>query len=76
MAVTTELEEIVMTGIELVREEEACEGREEIIAVFLKYFPEHEDAIRSYLTAMESELKDSEVRAARMQRDYLESRWV
>jgi len=51
-------------------------SRAEVLEVFLQYFPEYEPEITSYFAALDRETEDSEVLAARLHREYLESRWI
>ena len=51
-------------------------SRSGVIEVLLRYFPEYEVEITDYFAALEKENEDSEVLAARLHREYLESRWI
>jgi len=51
-------------------------SRSEVMETFLRYFPEYEVEITDYFDALDKETEDSEVLAARLHREYLESRWV
>jgi len=51
-------------------------SRPEVMDVFLRYFPEYEVEIADYFATLDKETEDSEVLAARLHREYLESRWV
>ena len=81
--VTAHEEQTVETAVELVSET-LCFGekapplcsRAEVMEICLQYFPEYENEIRRYFLALVDELADAEVLAARLQREYLESRWI
>lgn len=75
-------DDVVTAALELVTEvldrktlQSPCK-RTVIRAAMLRYFPEYSAEIASYFEALDKEVEDSAVLAARLQRDYLESRWV
>lgn len=82
MVTAHECDDTVATALNLIDEvltEKALRrprSRPEVMEVFLRYFPEYEAEITNYFAALNRETEDSEVLAARLRREYLESRWV
>lgn len=66
------LEEVFKTE----SEESRPHNRVQIKAAFLRYFPEYEAEINQYFQDLEKSCEDAEVVAARLQREYWESRWT
>lgn len=74
-------EQLVDVAVELVSDELQeqgieVQGRLDLMNKLIEFFPEYETEIRSSFAQLEQECRDAELNAARLQREFFESRWV